>query len=501
MILASLLMAVQVNHVHSTIPAAEMPLSWQVCDVDGDGMQDLLFATYVEASGTREWHYHRLRADGSYSPSPDNVLEIKKDIIAWGVGEFDNTQAGVEIFAQTRSAGFVLSPRKSTYSGIKKIASGEMFLDLASEQRFPLWSAIGDVNNDGRDEVVLANWTQFQVVDADAKVLGEIPIRSDMRRQPIASASLGGMIDVKASSQPLADLVHPNQDVGVLEAPAVLFVEESIPMPLLADANGNGFLDLLYVKDKKLRCHYYREQQPHFLPDADFESKFGDSGDWSVEDLQIVDAGGGPALDILLSRKNDGLIEAEWQHLLFLDAITQFRPFARPDSLLVSEAAWSNVSLCRTTPEANAPLKDLVVSSWQLKLQQLGMGGVDIRHIVSVYPALPNGEHQDLAALRYQRNYPSSDFSAFSLVPSMAADLNGDYRFDLLESNSSGQLEMRRLQSREGVLRFAKSPSFTIPTNALASAVQIEDLNQDGVGDVMLLREGGADIYITRGQE
>ena len=499
MIVATLLLAVQATHVHSVIPLPEIPLSWEFCDVDGDGFLDLLFAV-PSADGGREWRYHRLLPDGSFRATPDNVLTIKKDIIAWGVGEFDLEQPGVEIMAQTRSAAFVLSPRKTSYAGIRKVASGEMFLDLASSSQLPLWPVIGDLDGDGLDDIVLATWTGYLVVSADGRQLAEIPLRTDLRRRPSASASIGGVINMTASSQPLSDLIIPNRDPGVFGSPPILFVSESLPMPILGDANGDGRLDLLYTRAKKLLVHYNREGgDPLLAPEADFSSGYGEVGAWEVEELQLVDAGGGAAADILLTRKNDGLIDAEWQHLLFLDALTKDLPFARPDTLVAIEAAWSSASLCELDGDGGAP--DLAVSSWELKLKQLGMGGVDIRHVVSAYRASPAGGHDERAVIRWERDYPTSNFTAFSLVPALSADLSGDSRVDLLESDSAGNLEMRALGGTGQSLRFSRNPDFTIPTNVLASVVQVKDLNGDGFGDLLLLRKGGVDIYVTRGRQ
>ncbi|MCH2113004.1 MAG: VCBS repeat-containing protein, partial [Planctomycetes bacterium] len=192
----------------------------------------------------------------------------------------------------------------------------------------------------------------------------------------------------------------------------------------------------------------------------------------------------------------DGLLQAEWQAMVFLDGLTKSTPFQRPDSLVSTEAAWVNAGVCGL--REGAQTQDLYLSGWTLELQEFGLGGVSIGHQILIFSAEQGGGHETTPAVRWDRAYDTSDFTAFSLVPALEGDLNGDGAVDLLESNSEGALEIRLLGSRQGQLEFSADPDRVIGIDAFAAGVQVMDLDQDGMSDLVILHPDGVEVLVAQ---
>ena len=498
--LASAIPQKGIGHVRSVLPSQGDLLALEFADVDGDGRLDL-FACYRE-NGRRELRIFRLRPNGAYPGKPDHVVEMKKDVISWGLGEFRPEEPGVELLLTTRNGAYTLSPRKSSYGGnIRKIDGAEFLLDVPAERSLPFWPAVADVNGDGVDEVALATVSGLRVVNVAGEVLGEVSIDPRRGRRPAAERSfqIGPAV---LSSEPLADLMVPDEDLGLFELPPALYAEETLPIPMLADADGDGLLDLFYEWNGNIEVHL----QTRVTAGSETQSRFSTEpsrsysvrgGDWDLNGLQLVDAGGGPAVDLLLTRsESETNLTVDWQVLLYMDPFQSEAGLGQPDSLISVDASFAAPSLVSLRPRGERP--DLAVSAWSLKLSALGLQGVDIKHVVTGYRTEGQESHEDRAVFRYERSYSADDFTAFSLVPPLSADLNGDGRTDLMESDPNGRLEIRPLQGRSDAMSFAQSPVARIEVDALASRVEVKDLDRDGVGDLVVLHSETLEIYLAR---
>ncbi|TAH36388.1 MAG: VCBS repeat-containing protein [Planctomycetota bacterium] len=473
--------------VRSVLPQEGDNVDMQVADMDGDGLLDLFVAVRLE-DGRREILVYRLRPDGAYPATPDQRIEVKREVVCWGFGEFRPDDPGVELLFTTRSAAYTFSPRSASYrDNIREVVKADLLLDLADERELLEWMQIADVDGDGTDEIVLATVHGYLLVQVDGTILGEVALPLGQERRPAAARVFQVGAEATLSSQPLADLVVPDEDPGVLDPPPMLFAEEWLPLPYLMDADGDGLADLIYYAPDsgEVRVHRMGHDQDGRLRLADAPGPVLSvhEGEWRLAELEPVHVGGGPALDLLLVRSEDATgLTIDWQFMVFLDPFAGGGGLGRPAGRITVDATVAGAHLVDLDGDGS---KDLGVSAWSLKLQALGLEGVDIEHVVSVYRQTERG-YAERAELRYARSYDANSFTAFSLVPPLPGDLDGDGATDLLEPDADGTLEIRPLRRRDGSARFSDTPWRTFQALALTSIVSVRDLNGDGVADLRI---------------
>ncbi|KAA3608283.1 MAG: hypothetical protein DWQ01_14640 [Planctomycetota bacterium] len=491
-----------VRFVHNVVPLGGELLSITYGDVDADGSKDVLAALRLE-DGRREIHVFLTRPSGSVPAVPDEILEVKSATVSWGVGEFRPDDPGCELLFLSREGAYSFSPRSASYKGnLQKISSVEMLLDMPSDRALPLWSAIADLDGDGVDEVALVGHEGFHLVQVDGTSLGHVPLR--VLREQSSAMEFNFKVDLvpAVSSQPLSDLFVPGDNPGALRAPPILFAEESLPVPLLRDADGDGFLDLLYYHAGEIRLHRYRKETegPAYASQADHTLPLASDADWDIRNLELIDAGGSEAVDLMVIRSENtstDYLTPDWEILLFHDAFAKGRKLGQPQALLKLEASWLEAYLVQL--DGNE-LLDLGVSAWNLDVPTFFGGKVSIEHKVSLYLAESEGDYARKAVASYDREYSADDFTPFGRTPALAADFNGDGLTDLLEPDAGGRLEILPLRLRKSKPRFADDPSRRVEVNALQSVVEVEQINQDGIGDLIIAQAEPPqlEIYLSR---
>ena len=483
--------AQNVSFVRSILPQEGENIDMQVADFDGDGLLDLFVAVRRDGGG-REILIYRQRPDGAFASTPDQTIEVKREVVCWGFGEFRPQDPGIELLFTTRSAAYTFSPRSASYrDNLQEFARGEFLLDLPSERELLEWMQIRDLDGDGVAEVALATVRGFLVVRVDGTIVGEIPLRLEEEQRPAAERALlvPGSAAATLGAQPLADLMVPDDDPGVTDPPPMLHAEEWLPLPHLEDADGDGRLDLIYYQrngapgETGILVHYLRPQDDgalRYAPAPDRVLAVDPGEDWDLNALDLAQVGGGPAVDLLFTRSESANnLTFDWQFLLFFDPLRPDGGLGRPDSIVTVEATVASAMLVDLDRRGR---KDLGVSAWSLELQTLGLEGVNIAHGVTVYPQDERGFAAQ-AACSYRREYDADSFTAFALVPPLSGDLDGDGFTDLLEPAADGTLEVRPLRRRDGVLSFADGAWRPSQTMAPTAVVNLLYPNGDRVHD------------------
>lgn len=493
MILSLLLLALpqEANHLASYVqPSGHIMGEHAFADADGDGDLDLYLPILSEGKRFIDIHYqHQARV---YSAVPDEHIEISPAVVSWNVGDFlpGEEEPGCELLLLASRGAYV----RTQQGRPKALLRALMLLDMPSSDSLPLWEAMADIDGDGFPEVALATADGFQIMDQDGSLLGEIPHPLASERQPMASGSyLGGMARPTLSSQTLADLFLPNEDLGVIARPPALFSFESLPTPVWSDADGDGRLDLSFLQGVELTIHR-QDEAGRFDSEPWQVIELPHSEESDFEQVDWVDVGGGPAADLLLVRSSEDILRQTrpWQVRVYLD-LARREDLVESDAFFKVDSTFLWVFLEDLDQDGR---RDVCLSNWSLDLALLGRGAPSIDHRVTGFLADRSG-WSSRAAFEWERTFHAEDFESLVLMDSVVQDLTGDGRPDLLERSKAGSLEVRRFLEHPSGLTVAKDVSTEIPINALAASIDVQDLNDDGVGDLIVRRDKKFEIHLS----
>ena len=482
-----LLLPQQIGHDRYVIdPAGEiMESAW--FDSNANGSTDLWLA--VKEDGHRFIQCYQQGKQGGFPADPTVNFRLSPAVVAWAVGNFSDAVdfPGADLIYTTRNAVYL---QPFTGKRPKKIHEAEMLLDLPSSDFAPLWREVADMDGDGLDEILLPTREGFLVLRGDGTLVGEIPISLTDARPPVASAVLSEGVTAKLESQDLSDLFIPNVELGIVNRPPVLHSEQLLPIPSFVDLNGDRLLDISWYRDRSLHQHFFSKNAGVTAEAQQVRNIPPESGR-REKHLEWVQAGGGPAADLLVMRVSKGLqLTSDWQIRLYFDA-AQRAPDAAPDFFRKVEGTLVVPYFEDLNGDGR---KDVGLASWGSS----GLLSLSEPHITFdflVYLADQEGGFSKRAHIPLSVDYPLSDLKTFSLAPAISLDLDGDGMLDLLRSSGKGTIEVLPFEKSE-TLSLGKK-SLEIPADVLGSVVEVKDLNADGVGDILVRRLDSWEIFLT----
>lgn len=462
-------------------------------DFDGDGDLDLFQAVLAD-DGKRYIDVHMQKNGQAFSAAPDLHLEMSHQLVAWNVGDFlhEDGEEGVEILLLA-SRGVYLRKHSGRLVRLNQDPIS-MLLDMPSSQDLPLWAPVEDIDHDGKPEMVVATGTGYRILDDNGATLGDIKVGATEDRAPVAAGNyLGGLVRTTIGSQELGSLFVPNEDLGVISRPPALFTANYLPAPVWADVNGDGLLDLTYLRDANLSLLV--QQADGTFPDKVSQViELPDNGESDFEQVDWMDIGGGPAADLLFVRSSADLLSQTrpWQVRFYLDP-------AQKEDLEYSDAFLkvSSTFLWVFAKDLNADgRKDICLSNWKLDLGLLGQSAPQVQHDINGFLSEESG-WSSRPAFVWSRTYKVEDFDSFVSLDSFQNDLTGDGQPDFLERAKSGSLEVRSFKGSGNQVSVNDDVVAEIPIKALQATVEVQDLNADGIGDFIIQRDGNLEIHLS----
>ncbi len=482
----------QASHLASFVqPSGDQLGARTFADADGDGDVDLYIATLAD-DGKRFIDVHYQHQKTVFSTTPDEHIEMSPGVVSWNVGDFlsGEGEEGCELLLLASRGAYV----RSAQGRLRPLAKAVMLLDMPSSSALPLWKGMADIDADGAPEVALVTASGFKIINHDGTELGSVELTVGSDRPPVASGNyLGGLIRTTISSQELGDLFLPNEDLGVIARPPALFSDESLPTPLWSDANGDGRLDLSYLRGFELFLHM-QGADGNFPSDPSQIIELPNSEDSDFEQVEWVNLGGGPAADLLLVRSSADVLRQTrpWQTRVYLDIATR-ESLADSDVFLKVDATFLWVYFFDLNGDGT---RDICLSSWALDLGLLGRGAPQVEHKVSGFLS-GDGSWATRAAFSWSRSFKADEFESLVSMDTFVDDLTGDGKPNLLERSTAGSLEIRRFVPSSNGVSIAEDVAAEIPINALQAAVDVVNLNSDGIGDFVISRDGKLEIHLS----
>jgi hypothetical protein len=249
-------------------------------DVDGDGLEDLVIATFRRGKAfERVIEVHLRRGSGDvFVAAPDFSLDVPNDAVAFAVGDV-HEDPGSEIVIFTASGAFAWRPKGPESARFVKLVSGSFLWQLPDPRDVFWWGAgVRDVDGDGLADLVIPEPGGWRIAlqrrkkdgTSDFPVVStpRVPEYSATADEPLGSRKLSAKAK-RAEFRVAITVGDDDEDDSPRE---LLSVSESAPAPQFVDFDGDGRLDLVAQTSRDLLVWLQRADGSFAeAPDAQYE--------------------------------------------------------------------------------------------------------------------------------------------------------------------------------------------------------------------------------------
>lgn len=496
-----------VTHVPSGLTVDGAVLAVDVGDIDDDGVQDLTVAVFDRGLGRRELRVFRLGPDGR-EPEPHMTVAVKSDVVAWCWAEV-RPEPGRELVFVTRSGAWAYAPGGDGYRDILRLVQAEMLYDVADPRDLPLWEYV--LPRPDGDRVILPGPDAFQVWgpggEGGAYVAqatlsaraSRVERYDDERREGIEVRPSGITLRGGGGSR-LSDEWGPE-----LPEAALVSADLSLRSPALADANGDGRLDMLRVDGMTIEVHLATSAGLPATPTRtdSFHEELRDHASGSDEYLHDLDGDGD--VDVLSRKGGESSDDMESNRdFTFLVLINEGETLLPETPRQVFRFEGANVRPDVADVDGDG-LPDLVFSKIVAPslLDLTSPEGLELRRSVLVYLGQGDGRFSRRPDVEKEDVYGEASLGAAIVRRRLRTDFDGDGLADLVDIDLTGGTliyRMRRESSFFGgeTWELEESPWRRFDTRGAMRGTQVDDINGDGLGDLMSLRDDRLVLLLSR---
>ncbi len=483
-------------------------LGWKAVDPDGDGRFELAIAVLTK-SGDRELRFHRLEM-AKVAANPHIVVPMLDDVMAWGLADVRPAK-GQELLLLTRGGAWSFDLAKEGYrDNAEAFARTPLIFDVPDPLSLPHWEYViphagGDlILLPGRDgyalwgptetgyaerEVYPAPWNH-ELTKSEQEDIAEEKARVDEGAGRTISVEIeGGRLELPFLGQ------DPRRES------ALLADTRRYRAPALLDVDGDGDLDLLALTATGLAVHINAGEGPPAVatrieplpeyaslqPDHSRELRFYD-----------VDADGDQDLVLYDSEDLDGLENTVHTLLVLKQANGRLLP-ERPDQVMRFETGNLRFGITDVDGDGHP---DLVVRKFDLPSLVEAVTGLEFKYTHLVYLGEKRA-FERRPTLKHTEVYDEENVAGVIANRELVLDCSGDGIADLVEVDLDGHVNIRRLQVESSFFsgdswELDNAPWKTYETDGSILSLEVDDLNGDGLGDVISASEKRLTILLSQ---
>jgi hypothetical protein len=495
----------QTNYIASEIPAAEWPNRIVLADMDGDGRKDVIIPHWTPETG-RQLLIHLQQDNGRFSSQVSRIVDIRPEIVAVALADV-RAEPGEELLLFTGTQVFSLSSAIASYSGnLRPLFEWPMIAAVPDKRVTLFLSPATDLTGNGHVDLLLPGaggygWFsggpdeqftlshQFSTTN-DELDPSDMPESSGRFSTQIEFNERDGLIvKINArSGSAFEDFLADTRDRNDIDQQNTLLSTSNwMPPAIVASMNAARASDIVY-----LNIGNDFQGQLNILPHLG-EGRFNDQPAWQgpVEmrgDFHLLDLNGNGLTDIMRMVANG----SDWDVYFYTNQGGRFN-FAQPaqvmrfsgydvrvDTTDILQNGRPQLSVSYyTIPVVNAIRNTSIVRT------QLLYGSNNVRD-GQLFNARPD--------FRLDENFSAASVRGLSSPIYLEADLNGNGRVDALYLTPEGTLAAKTIDDN---LRFANAPFWQYVPGRTIVGFDVEDLNGDGVPDIILYHSNTTTILVS----